>query len=337
MFVTQGPVDPQSPLFIGRTTELKKMEEWLTQVNCVGAILGARQTGKTSLLLKLRHTCREKYAAVFVDLQAIEGASASECFRYIAEELSEQLPASNTISGIEFPGDSQAFLSHLKKLAGVVPSVRIIVILDELGALPAETALKLCSTIRAIFTSRLVKPEFARYIFLLAGGTDMLELTKGRNSPLKNVTESIYLGDLSLAETEQLLSAAVGEKGVRPDPLLSRRLHLWTSGHPYWTQLLASNLESQAKTPTESLLRALINQLLETEDKNLPHVFGSLEREGERLGNLIVSLLDGNPVSFSRSHSPVAKLELIGILKNNRGRCAFRNQIYQEAMQRHFC
>src|SRR5262245_45655678 len=191
MFVTQGPVDPQSPLFIGRTAELKKMEQWLTHVSCVGALLGARQTGKTSLLLKLRHTCQKKYAAAFIDLQTIEGASTSGCFRYIAEELSGQLLGVDTFEGGRAPEDGQAFLSFLKKLSAAVQSVRIIVILDEIGALPPETALKLCSTIRAIFTSRLVKPEFARYIFLLAGATDMLELTKGKNSPLKNVTESI--------------------------------------------------------------------------------------------------------------------------------------------------
>ena len=72
MFLTQGPVPPESRLFVGRAAEMKRMEGWLTDVTCVGAVLGARQTGKTSLLLKLRQTLQGKYAFVFVDLQAIE-------------------------------------------------------------------------------------------------------------------------------------------------------------------------------------------------------------------------------------------------------------------------
>ena len=46
MFVTEGPVHPESRLFIGRQAELVQMEAWLTAVRCVGAVVGARQTGK---------------------------------------------------------------------------------------------------------------------------------------------------------------------------------------------------------------------------------------------------------------------------------------------------
>ena len=57
MFVTQGPIDPGSSLFTGRGAELKRMETWLANANCVGAVLGARQTGKTSLLLNSDTAC----------------------------------------------------------------------------------------------------------------------------------------------------------------------------------------------------------------------------------------------------------------------------------------
>src|SRR6266496_169006 len=60
MFVTEGPLDPESRLFVGRSAELTQMETWLISVRCVGAVLGARQTGKTSLLLKLRYLLGSK-------------------------------------------------------------------------------------------------------------------------------------------------------------------------------------------------------------------------------------------------------------------------------------
>jgi class 3 adenylate cyclase len=52
------------------------------------------------------------------------------------------------------------------------------------------------------------------------------------------------------------------------------------------------------------------------------------------LHKLIDLVLKGNPVPFSRSDAAVAELELIGLVKNQQGRCAIRNRIYQEAIQR---
>jgi len=309
------------------------METWLTDVHCVGAVLGPRQTGKTSLLLKLRHAFRDKYAFAFVDLQAIEGAQADECYNYIAEQIVEQL-AETTRGVFSLPIGNTTFSTFLREFARETQNVRIIVILDEFGALPPETAIKLASTIRAVFTSRFIKPEFARYIFLLAGATDMLELTTGRNSPLGNVTEKIYLGDLSIAETEQLLTEAFGHMQVQPSTEISRQLHTWASGHPYWTQLLAANLGTPVQEPTDELIKNIVEQLLRTEDTNLPHLIKSL-RADNALWILVESLLDGTPLFFSRANATIAKLELIGILKDQDGRCTIRNKIYEEAVHRH--
>lgn len=334
MFVTHGPVPPGSRLFVGRAAELKRMESWLADVNCVGAVLGARQTGKTSLLFKLRNALRDKYAFAFVDLQVIEGADTDQCFNYIAEQMVEQLAEAIDDEALSLPNDQKTFPAFLREFSRKARAVRIIIILDELGALPAETAIKLASTIRAVFTDRFLKPELARYMFLLAGATDMLELTTGRNSPLGNVTDKIYLGDLSLVETEQLLTEVSGRAGMLPFAEINGYLHTWTSGHPYWTQLMAAALETHIEAPTEKLVGDVAEQLLRTEDRNLPHVIRLL-RADHALWNLVESLLNGVPVSFSRADASVARLELIGILKDNEGRCAIRNRIYQEAMHRH--
>lgn len=334
MFITHGPVPPESHLFVGRTAELKRMENWLTDVNWVGAVMGARQTGKTSLLLKLRHILQGKYAFAYVDLQAIEGAQTQECFNYIAGQIVEQLRYNIGDNSLMLPSDNMAFSTFLREMSRTTDFVRIVVILDEMGALPPETAIKLASTIRAMFTARFVKPELARYIFLLAGATDMLELTTGRNSPLRNVTETIYLGDLSLAETEKMLAEVFDRTQPRSCKEINRQLHVWASGHPYWTQLLAAELATQEREPSEEVVRSIVEELLRGEDRNLPYLIRSL-RADNGLWILVESLLDGVPISFSRANAAIAKLELIGVLKNQDGRCAIRNQIYREALHRH--
>jgi hypothetical protein len=334
MFVTKGPIDPESRLFVGRADELNRMEGWLSDVHCVGAVLGARQTGKTSLLLKLRHTFHAKYSFAFIDLQAVEGATIDECFSYISEEIVEQL--SSVIDGEmpAVPKDGRGFQTFLQQYARVCRPVRIIVILDELGALPQTTAIKLANTIRSVFTSRTLKPEYARYVFILAGGTDMLDLTVGRNSPLRNVTETIYLGDLAPAETEQLLWEVFGEAQKDSYPDINRHLHTWTEGHPYWTQLLAAELSDRLYGSTEGSVDGIVAHLIRTEDKNLPHIFHSLQAD-KALLNMFEAVLEGMPLPFSRTNAAVAKLELIGVVKERAGHCAIRNRIYRRAMEGH--
>jgi len=333
MFVTKGPIDPDSGLFIGRSGELAKMESWLQHGNCVGAILGARQTRKTSLLLKLRRIFAEKHAFAYVDLQAIDGADTVECFNFIAEEVCSQLSSQTGGATFRLPSTSREFMTFLQQIVAAVQCVRIVIVLDEIGALPPPTALKLSSAIRAAFTNRIIKPELAKCLFLLAGASDMLQVATGRNSPLRNVTESIYLGDFTLSETEELLNRASGSASLPSHPEMHRVLFSWTNGHPYWTQLLGLALGSREECVSDEAIARLVEELIRTEDKNLPHVFQLLQAD-DALWRVLEYLLDGAQLSFGRTNSTVATLELIGVLKNENGRCVIRNRIYREAMQK---
>jgi hypothetical protein len=197
-----------------------------------------------------------------------------------------------------------------------------------------ETALRLSSTIRAVFTTRHVKREFAHYAFVLAGATDMLELTTGRNSPLRNVADSIYLGDLSAAETEQLVTEMLGDTVTASRRRTIQTPHEWTAGHPYWTQLLGEALDRETADITDTAIQAVVEQWLDTEDRNLPYMFNALHSDGS-LWELVSAILGGTPIPFTRSDRAIAKLELLGLVKNEKGRCSIRNKIYREALERH--
>ena len=333
MFVTEGPLHPESRLFVGRAAELIQMEAWLTSVRCVGAVLGARQTGKTSLLLKLRHVLKRKYAFVFIDLEAVAGAELDECLTYIACEMISQLGEEIERAELALPTKQNEFLSFLEKCARAIRSVRIVVLLDEIGALLPETSRRLTSAIRAVFTSRHVKTEFGRYVFVVAGATDALDVTAGRNSPLKNVAETLYLEDLSAPETQQLVSVMFDETSPPRHASLFQTLHDWTNGHPYWTQRLGETLHRQTVDMTEDTVKTAVEQLLHTEDRNLTYVFRALEAD-RALKELAGAVVAGTSIAFARSNGTIAKLELIGLLKNDRGRCAIRNRIYKEALDR---
>jgi hypothetical protein len=268
-----------------------------------------------------------------VNLESIEGASTDECFTHIADEMAEQLVGATAKSSLSLPKSSREFLDFLQQLSQKVQTIRIAVLLDEIGALRSQTANKLAHTIRAIFTSRLVKQEYARYVFILSGATDMLKLTTGESSPLWNVTESIYLGDLSLADTEQLLVDGFADTGIRFSPEISSYIYAWTRGHPYWTQLLAATLVGHSHPPTEETIRSTVEQLIQTEDRNLPHVFRALERD-DVLWDVVKSVLQWGTVPFTRMDAAIAELELAGVIINEDGCCTIRNNVYREAIRR---
>jgi len=333
MFVTEGPLHPESRLFVGRSAELRQMEAWLPTVRCVGAVLGARQTGKTSLLLRLRHLLKGKYAFVFIDLEGVAGADLGDSVAYIASEMISQLREQIGQAEFSLPTKPNEFLLFLEQFARAIHSVRVVVLLDEIGALSTDTSFRLTSAIRAVFTSRHVKAEFARYVFVVAGAIDALDVTTGRNSPLKNVAETLYLEDLSAIETTQLVAEMFHDSGSPADSSLSRKLHDWTNGHPYWTQRLAKMVHHDTGQLTDSTLHGAVEQLLRIEDRNLPYIFHALDAD-RTLRQLATAMVGGTSIAFSRANGAIAKLELIGVLKNDRGRCAIRNRIYREALDR---
>jgi hypothetical protein len=106
-------------------------------------------------------------------------------------------------------------------------------------------------------------------------------------------------------------------------------------GHPYWTQLLAARLSGLTPALTESSVEETVEQLLQIEERNLPHILKALDHGGPRLWSTVGQILGGTAVPFSRSDAAVAELELIGVARNERGSCAIRNNIYREALRRH--
>jgi hypothetical protein len=330
-FVVQGPVDPRRGPFVGRGGELTRLEDWLGAVRCVGAVLGARQTGKTSLLLRSREILDDRSHMVFVNLEAIQGASPGDCFAFIAAETGEQLGLGSP--GEAAPRDGAAFLRFLRGLAGAVRRPRVGVLLDEVGALPPETGQRLAHTLRAAFTNRHVQAELERYVFVVAGSTDLLELTSGRNSPLKNVTESIYLADLGPEEARTLLQEGFGAAGVPLTEAVAGAILDWAGGHPYWTQLLGREAAGRGLTGADEVGR-LAAELLETEDRSLPHLRQAIALLPETAAAAMRRILRGKDVPFRRSDPAVVRLELAGLVRAASGQCVLRNRIFEAALQR---
>ncbi|WP_437819498.1 SIR2 family protein [Sorangium sp. So ce1078] len=318
-FHLHGPLAPESPLFVGREEELVRIERWLRRGDAVGAVLGGRQNGKTSVLLRARERARPWQPVAFVDFQAVAGTDPAACARHLAEQIADQLGGA-LAAAPPLPGGAGGLQAFLRAAASAAQAPRIGLFLDELGALPEETRRWLGSALRASFNLRLVHRELGRWTFVLAGGIELCDMAVHRNSPLRNVLDEIYLGDLSEAEVAALLAAAAAP-GLPASG--AAELCAWTAGQPYLTQALA---EEAARSGS---LAAAAAALLRAETHNLPHVFHTIDREG--LEPIFRRIVAGEPVPFTRLDDDIARLELIGVLRDEAGLCRPRNALYAAA------
>ncbi len=315
-FVYRGPLAPDSPLFVGRDAELRRVDGWLRSGNAVGLILGGRQNGKTTLMLRARQEFGKHYELLFLNLQGATGAGEKECTRFVAERIADQLgrPGAN---------DGADLLRVLRVAAESTPT-RLGLLIDEIGALPDSTARWLAATVRSVFTDRFVMPAFQRLAFIIAGGEEMMHLAVRGNSPLRNVADSMYLGDLTPDHVAELL-------GAGGSPALAARaaeVHRATGGHPYFTQLVAEKLAAGGT------IDDIVDQVVRVEDRNLPHVFHAVHDRG--LNRILRRLAADERVSFSRSDDDVAVLELIGVVRDDAGVCRVRSPIQLEAVRRRY-
>ncbi len=373
IFHTRGHLDPQrdAAIFAPRPEgeDILRMVRQ-SMVSSYIALMGPRQTGKTSLLYQIKARLQKTpgYATALLDLSPLEGhTDESECYRYICRQIlgevgnlipmtdEERKRLANTSKAVDFRG----FLSEGAKR---VTQARLVVLLDEIGALNPKIADRFFSILRSIFSSRDKESEreFQKYIFIFAGAIDLFQLTAEVVSPL-NICERVYLGDLDLAGV-RFLVRNLQRLEARVSPGTAARVYDWAGGHPYLTQRICSILEHQlnreagelgsggAEEPggredgetgeiaPQSAIRTLkctpaqvdaAAAALLAGDDNLAYVLKQLQRYPEGFAWIRRFIRRGQKIRFSRVNPTQARLELMGIIKSVDGFCAVRNRLYE--------
>ncbi|NLS78784.1 MAG: hypothetical protein GXY76_16140 [Chloroflexi bacterium] len=339
-FKTKGPLDPAQD----RDVLIERREVWqvlrlATQpgVHSYGAVLGPRQTGKTTLLYHARALLAERDCAVaFVDLSPLENRQEEDCYRFVCRQIISDLGGQLRLTKqareeLEEVTGPLAFRSFLLEVAQRSRTPRLVIMLDEARAIPAGISSTFFGTIRSVFTSRRKESEqaFEKYVFILAGATELYELTSGENSPL-NICEKIYLQDLDADEVWKLVSN-LKSLGCKIDRKASDYLYAQTRGHPYLVQRICSILElRQAPALTIPAIDAAIAEVLESDD-NLEHIARQLERD-RPARELLQRIVTKRDVLFSRVDPVMSRLAMIGAIAPS-SPAAIRNPIYERALQ----
>jgi len=332
-FFFRGPLPPDSLLFVGRQQELSQVHEL-----CRGALrsyvilLGAAQTGKTSLLYRLRKHSNPPLPSVMLNLQMIPAATPPALFRYMATEIVKQLgcverlpAAEETVSGPEF----ERLLNDLPETVG-----KATILIDEVGALPQRTAVTMANVLRAIFNDRLLSgfEALERFVFVLAGGSELLHLTMTAVSPFSNIATRIYLEDLTCSEVRQLMAYGFAGTPVKAGAILelADAIYEQTHGHPYLTQRMAALVAQYAQERRSELKGTLVqraSQEMLSSDENIQHL--SRDLKDPVLQDAAFRILQ-NPAPFKHLSSRQEQLHLLGVIRRQDDMAVLRNALYAQ-------
>ncbi len=333
VFWYRGALASDGAMFVGREHELGRIARLCRrEVESYVIVLGARQSGKTSLLYRLGAYLGERVQVAAVNLQGLPNAGPAEVFGYIARELVVEL------GGEGRSADGVGSAPVLKQLlCDLAPRRTTVVTIDEIGAVQPQAASDLANALRSFHQDRLRARYGAlrRYVFVLAGGIELYKLATSNVSPLYNISDHLYLGDLSRAESDELLKRGFDELGIEPFAAidLCDGIFYYACGHPYFTQRLGGfveeMLEAQGRVPTLDELDGMASGLA-SGDANVVSLTNGLR--DEELWTEAKRLEQGESIPFSRLVSAVCRLELLGLIRNEDGRCVVRNPIYEEVI-----
>jgi hypothetical protein len=301
------------------------------------AILGARQTGKTTLLLSLMERMRERFPCVFIDLSVLSAQDARSCFRYLAFRLTSEFRSSLQVDA-EVPTPpietSVEFVEFLRHLAEHVPGQRIVILLDEVGALSPEVSDHFFSALRSVFTlGRSTIPLLAKFLFIFSGAVDLYALTFGHQSPL-NICEKVYLHDFDRDAVNRIIDQFSHLK-VDISPEARDAIYELAHGHPYLTMQLCSLLHDSAaiKIGREQVDHVAQQMLLD--DDNIRHVIREVARRPLQRRRLRALVMDNRHSPFTRNDPILASLEMIGAVAPTQP-CSIRNPLYERALSQYF-
>lgn len=330
-----GPLRPGSPLFQGRRSETDKLlDACRSETKAYHLVYGSRQSGKTSLLLhlsqildiqKIVHPCR-------VNFQRLPDASAGEALGFLARQVFQEVPG---LGGHSRPPECispQEFDVWFRQLEF---SGRIVLLLDELGALSDKTRIAIANVMRAMFNERF-DSSLERVLVIIFAGSEIDNLVSAA-SPLQNVCARTRLPDLSPEETASLMHAGLQKESTQyPDwdlDSLAQMIYSHAAGQPFLTQWLGqltSEYIAQEKLPPKvDNIDEMAAGMLKDDDDYFRRLFR--HTTNHNLADAVHRMSKTGP--DQEQDAEMRHLDLLGVAKWMDGKWQFRNPLIETALQ----
>jgi len=233
----EGTMEAESPFYIQRAEEPKVLDA-VQRRGCTITILGPRQMGKSSLLIRAMTTARQhEKKIVFLDFQRLETAALTNAdlfYRRFCELLTLRLRLPSQVEDwwqqYQALGNPDRCSSYIQDYLLAELNHAVFLAMDEVDKLIASPFRdEFFGMLRTWHNERAFEPTWKRLDLVMVTCTEPYQLIQDLNQSPFNVGTPVYLNDFRPAEVAELnrrhggvLSAAALE-----------RLMDWVGGHPY--------------------------------------------------------------------------------------------------------
>jgi hypothetical protein len=329
-----GPLPASSSVYAPRDADVKAITH-LRRMEYI-TLVEPRQHGKTSLINRLiGQFSSQRYVFAYRDLMAAKSSadSLANWYTSLGRWLLRQLRFIPRGQQPEPPIDSASWEDFLAAIAENAEDAEqnIVIVLDEIGAMPAEWATDFFSVIRSVYTSRGSLPFWKRLTFIIAGAFNPKELIQDDTVSNFNVDQRIPLNDFDLSQVKQLV-AHLGLPGDLTE-VVAERVHYWTDGQPYLSQCLCLYLAEQKGSITVAAVDDAVERFFHEDTHHLSRI-KDLASEPDLLA--YTQRITGEPptrfsAALNDRHFRLA--HIIGVIKASPDRmCQIRNRIYERAL-----
>lgn len=314
------------------------------------ALLGPRLCGKTLLLRYLEGNLAKLlgWTCVYLDLLEIrattQGAFFNDLIQLTAQRLSEAsgvsvpVPEAQTASSAVFRG----FLASCLEASGG----DLVLIFDPLEALPTDLVQALLTSLRAAYMDQQTLDR--QVTVVVSGALSLATLTVGESSPFRGIARRVFVGDLSVTDSQELIQEVLETGGVSATrPALAKLLRA-TSGDIYLIHRIAERCAQLALERTPSRVRAgdvtlITERFLRDEVLRYAPLVEAvrLVEEDPDLLQCILMLLEQDSVPRTALPLPLSPdldpLYLTGVVENADGDgYRLQNLIYRHYLAQHF-
>ncbi|MCI0559789.1 MAG: AAA-like domain-containing protein [Nitrososphaera sp.] len=296
-------------------------------------VIEPRQQGKTSLVNHLiRHPVLDNIAFAYIDVATPDRSTEESWYHSLCSRILRQLRSFIPRDRWpDIPQNSAGWRDFLSDVAlcAIEANRRVVIALDEIGAVSFPEATAFFSVLRDIYNSRQAETEFKQITFWLVGAFHPRDLIKDDKISPFNIAQRVRLPDFTLTQVRKLVSK--GNWSDEQVAVLAEHIHYWTDGQPYLTQLLCTFLGPEAK-PAD--VKAGIERLRREDENHLPPMLERLNSD-QKLRDYVAKIQAGERIKFfPRENRRQAQLELLGILKaDKQGYCTIRNRIYELVLE----